>query len=295
MNCQYLSSPRSLTFAALIGLALNGCDGSAGTQYVEPEGIDVPVPVALARATLDKDNLRATLSINGAEPVQMSISGNQAIYSGPKPSGEATYEITIQFVNSSGGTTTLMTGRVTSSGSRVAFSERNYQYTHSDDDGYTNIRELEVGTDPFNTNEFPADLDDNYEENDSNGTAYDVSGLQNVWLDQNLSTFYGVLTTSDSYDVFKIDFSDGAPADLTLEAICNSEEMLVGIGYVDASGDFIVDSEASKNTCDQNTNDPLTWYVSNPQDTVYYIVAFGRIGDDGNITPVDAFYSFRWN
>ncbi|MDO6461809.1 hypothetical protein Q4485_13950 [Granulosicoccaceae sp. 1_MG-2023] len=268
-----------------------GCDGTAQTHYAGGPAMSLPVPTALQRTTLSKSAMSASLSVDGGSPQAMTISGNTASWSGARPDGEASYAVTISY-SASGTETTLVTAQKSSSSGTVTFTEADFTYTDSDGDGYTNLRELEAGSGPRSSGSIPDDLDDNYEDNDSPGTAYDLSAFQNQWISL-LSTGAGYLTENDTVDFFVIDLRTDTPATLTLEVLCNTDNMLGGIGYYDSDNEFYIESDPNKDYCDNDESDPLTWTVSDVQAERYYVL-MSAFDENGNVIGVNGAYTLRW-
>ncbi len=199
----------------LVVTLLTACEKSPDSKLAQGvrQKQSIPIPQALQRATLPSDGrLTASLLVDDVPEVEMSVVGNT--WSATREISDGAHKISLNVTYESTGAASIIpvvtaSKDITISGpTNIEFTEQDYNYSHSDSDGYTNLREIEAGTDPSDANDFPSDFDDNYEDNDTKATAYDISFLKGIVLDRSLSTNLGVITTNDSIDYFKISLTD---------------------------------------------------------------------------------------
>lgn len=153
------------------------------------------------------------------------------------------------------------------------------------------MRELEAGTNPRASESRPGD--DNYEENDSIATAYDITGLRNVLMNSALSTSYGLVTLQDDEDLFKFTPPDTSkPFDVE---IWMDPGLDGGLAQVNSAGNLasagnIIQAEVLE-------NDILYGLirVSTPNSDPYYIDIFINDVDEFNDKESAGTYAIRWS
>ena len=182
----YPSRPNLLksTSYLLCLLMLSACGNDIETSYVD-NGTDtgsITLPRALLRAsTTVKNNLNVFLTVNGGERVEMSVNGDIATATVDQPSGSATYQVDVEYQSdASSAAVPIVTASKSSSSGTVNFTEADFVFQHSDTDTYTNLREVEAGSDPSSSDSRPGN--DNFEENETFATAYDLTAFDGVDL-----------------------------------------------------------------------------------------------------------------
>jgi hypothetical protein len=169
------------------------------------------MPEALQRASFpDSGVVNAYITVDrasGGARQSMDISNGQASFSDDIADGSHSFLLEMDFVDSK--TINLIKAEKTvtvssSSSTSISFTEKDFTYTNSDNDFYTNVREIEAGSDPFSSDSVPSSGDDNYEDNDTYPKAYDITALEGVLVNNKWTTSYGILTPSDNIDLFKI-------------------------------------------------------------------------------------------
>lgn len=307
-------------------LTLFACDGEAPDKMVGgTAATTIKVPQALARTTTTvKDNLAAYITVGSNDPVKMSINGSQATATVPKHEGSAVYTIEINHIASGSGTIIpLLTASKTGTGGSVSFVESDYTYVHGDNDFYTNLRELEAGTNPLDSQSFPSN--DNFETNETAATAYDLTSYRNTDLmapgtlfDHPASTYSfnyygaGFLLAPNDVDVFSttvgssvteylgvVDFFEPGNDLDTVKA--KLDNIRVGVLYPDPDGGEHIPFQyiPSDDYClDQETDHGLTvyrcfiYFEEVPQSGVFYpYVAFNN---DSVVATDSVDYVMSW-
>lgn len=241
----------------------------------------IPVPTALQRAKLPAGgNLSATLTVDGAanEFKQENLSGDSVSFEIELEPGQHEFEFDISFESSSTDKITFVTATKLvniSSGDTVVFEQRDYQYVDTDGDLYTNLREIETGSDPRVSSSIPNSGDDNYEDNDTFETAYDVTGVEGLHLWQ-LSTFNGLISSIDQVDIFK--FRPNDTRGFNVEFLAD-DDVLISIYIIDSNGELLSPPrEVSEGfgTVDGEQFNKVTVRVTNAEIRDYYLYIEAR-------------------
>lgn len=207
---------RRLMILCATSAILAGCDSSLEDVSGDTsQQASIPVPQALQRASFPSDgSITASITVDpqsGGIAKPMTVAGGALSFSDKVAQGEHQFLLELFYTSNSVEKLRLVSAAKTvivSGATDIQFRERDYLYENTDGDFYTNVREIEAGSDPRVTSSTPGDGDDNYEDNDSHSLAYDITGLKDVVINANLTTKYGVITPQDPSDYFKLSLTE---------------------------------------------------------------------------------------
>ncbi|MCB1755414.1 MAG: hypothetical protein KDJ38_07820 [Gammaproteobacteria bacterium] len=254
----------------------------------------IPLPQAMQRASFPSGgSVTASITIdpqNGGTAQAMTVSNSGLSFSGRVDDGEHEFLLELFYSSSSVERLRLVSASKTvivDGATDIQFRERDYEYENTDDDFYTNVREIEAGSDPRVTSSTPSDRDDNYEDNDSHGTAYDITGLRDILIYSGISTSYGVITAEDSSDYFKMTLDENFSV-FDVELFLDPS-LDVNLEYLDSNGGnpTIIGEPVNVEVLE---NDVLhgTVRVTNAQARDYYLNVFATEDD------IEGTYALRW-
>ncbi len=197
----------------------------------ESSGLLLPRALTGAR-NLDAALITAFVTIDNDSRYQMTINGNRATteISGLSK-GSHEFALEIEYASPKHGKHMLATATKIfsiSGNDPINFNESDYQLPDDDDDGFANITEINNSNwDPDDPNN-PGIDDDNYEINDTQATAYDLSQQEGVPLkDQR-----GLAKHADD-DWYKVTLSDDRPRitiDLSADSSDHVRSELIDVG-----------------------------------------------------------------
>ncbi len=303
---------RATTVASpLLFLSLLSCSGgeeqSRFVQGTSDSKTEVALPQAMQRASFPSNGtVSAFVTVDpnsGGTRKTMSISASTASFNTQVSAGEHEFLFELFYDSPSiSQTVPLVTARksitVAASGTTtLGFTEKDYTYLNSDasdTDFYTNVREIEKGSDPFDSSSVPDDLDDNYEDNDTEGQAYDVNGLELTMLDGTSSTGQGFLVAEgsilDPVDFYSVDITS-TKATLNFQYTGSNASTFGVIYYYNSSGAQVVADVVT-----QVDTLVIRQTFNNPPQGKYYIAFITDEDQDFDTTGdyVNGGYAFQW-
>lgn len=213
---QSASKQGALAFCSLL-LVLSGCtshdegissDGTSSLALPQlVQRMTVPADGTLsATVTIDKDSANAQTS-----DMEVNVSSNQLNFEGNLDSGSHSFLIELFYQSPSVNKIRLVSASRTliiENDQTVGFNDGDYIYDDLDDDGFTNVLEIENNSNPNLATSQPDSsvADDNYEPNNTFNTAYDLSNHRGVFFNNSVktNTRAGRLSHGDNLDIFKI-------------------------------------------------------------------------------------------
>ncbi len=303
-NSTRINKKASLPLSTVLLLAVllivtSACSEGGGEYVISGDDGGMAMPQALQRATFpDSGTVSAFITVDrdqGGGRQAMTINGNTASFSGKVDAGTHDFFLEILYESAEfSSPLTLVEAELEnvtvsdSSATTINFTEANYQYIDSDGDAWTNVREIETGSNPTIRSEVPADRDDNYEDNDSTATAYDITGLRGIDINTNLSTGQGLITTSDPADFFKVTLPTAASS-ITAEFLLTTGT-LGGLLYLNENNEFVAGTSREFDTGDPD-NRNFVWTFTNPEPRDYYLFTFTEDLEN----PVPGAYFMKWD
>lgn len=288
---------QALATCSFLVAVLSACSESdIDASVAESDQSGFNIPQGLQRATFPAGgSITAFVTIDSDQREGMKISNGKASFSKKLTSG--THEVLVEMLYESAAFSSavpLITAKKTintssADGKTIAFAESDFTYADSDGDAYTNVREIEAGSNPNASGSTPSDGDDNYEENDQFDFAYDVSGMEGVTFDKALSTGQGYVTVEDGYDLFKITLPSSR-ATLQAEFVVTNG-IFGGLLYLDASNNA-VPGVAQEVDSGSDQLRKFLWTITNPGARDYYLVI--GPGPEDTETPVAGGYFMKW-
>ncbi len=223
------------TICGLVLLLNIGCseEAAVGTLDSNSDTSGLPLPRVLAGArNLDTRLITAFITIDNGSQQQMIISGGQATAEITGLSdGSHEFALEFEYASPKHGKRVLATAAKifsVSANESINFSESDYHLPDDDGDGFANVTEINNSNwDPDDPNN-PGIDDDNYEINDTQATAYDLSQQEGVPLkDQR-----GLAKHVDD-DWYKVTLSGDRPRitiDLSAESSDHVRSELIDVG-----------------------------------------------------------------
>lgn len=283
-----------------VSLMLSGCsNGEDGSNTASTSSLALPQLVQ--RMTIPADGtLSATVTIDkGAANAQIndmevSVTNNQLIFSGNVDSGSHSFLIELFYQSPSLNKIRLVSATRTLNildDQTVGFDDGDYIYDDLDDDGFTNVVEIENQSNPnLATSQPDASVaDDNYEPNNCFCTAYDITNHRGVFFNNSVdtNTRAGRLTHADNLDIFKIT-TTSAIQTIELDVAFDDGldwDILYLVGDEQLKPPVQINSSEEKNGYTQDT---VTVTTSQPRD--YYLYFYGD-----SDTTVEGTYAFSWD
>lgn len=220
---------------ALVFLTHIGCSENAAVATLDSNSTSsgLLLPRALTEArNLDSALITAFITIDNDSRQQMTVSGGRATTQiTGLADGSHEFALEFEYASPKHGKRMLATATKifsVSANEAISFTESDYQLPDDDDDGFANVTEINNANwdpgDPTN----PGIDDDNYEINDTQATAYDISQQEGVPL-KNLR---GLAKHADD-DWYKVTLTDDRPRitiDLSAKSSDHVRSELIDVG-----------------------------------------------------------------
>jgi len=148
-----------------------GCSGDIiiggskdGYDSVSPSFFSAPAPVlSKALDPISPDKWRAILKVDGGVNIELTIAAESASTAiNDLTIGHHNFEITWSFIHSEFNEVVIASANISANlvagGNAVHFSKNQYAYPDNDKDGFSNLAELEAGTNPNDPNDPPPEI-----------------------------------------------------------------------------------------------------------------------------------------
>lgn len=260
------------------------------SQVIGNGDASLPVPALIQRMSVPSGgSLSATVNIDGdVYPMKVSTANSSMSFSGKIDTGQKRVTVELFYESSEVSRIRLVSySRIhdITNSTRIQLTEADFVYDNTDGDFYTNVAEIEAGSDPYSDADepSPAVADDNFEDNDTRATAYDVTPFENILLSSSnpMQLYYPIITEQDPDDFFKMTFSETTTIDFEVYI-----DPGLDFGFpsdVDANFDILVNEEIETyyhlvvRVYDLAPGDHFVWFYQ--ADTAY---TFGT-------------YAFQWS
>ncbi len=269
------------------------------------EGSGLALPQLVQRMTIPSGGtLSATVTIDkgssnaSTHDMQVDTTNNRLSFSEKVTTGTHSFFIELFYRSSSINKIRLVSATRTvhvASDQSINFNDGEFIYDDQDIDGFTNIVEIESGSDPFaeSSKPDPSIADDNYEPNRNWISAYDITSLKGVWFNDDIKTNTGSgrLSTHDGSDLFKFTIDTNTTSSFEIRA--NSQfgvfwRVIYPTNGVNDS-EYITVTPETVDSVEKETYFDQTVEYTNLQDRDYYLWFYTEADDQ-----IDGFYYFGW-